>query len=200
MTTTVRRTAVLLTAGVVAVAVSACTPDGDESATDVFPAQQDTRTGTLDTPTATPSTGEDGLLDGSTLVDIGTYEGTWLVTTVEGAVTTIDDPAGSEVPSTWVIEPAGSTGLVQVRSSATTDDRDLCLTLPGDDVVSVQECDDADPDQQFDVAALDQPEQVNISNPNGYLVSDPEGGVAVEPDPSSPASVFTLTGRGAAAG
>ncbi|MFB9954489.1 hypothetical protein [Cellulomonas denverensis] len=186
----------------IAVAVPACTADPEPTAAGgSTPAQQDTPD-TPDTPDApdTPAGGGNALLDGSTLVDIGTYEGTWLVTTVEGAVTTIDDPAGSELPSTWVIEPAGSTGMVQVRSSATTDDREQCLALPGDDVVSVATCDDTDPAQQFEVTALDRPEQVNISNANGYLVSDPEGGVAVEPDPASPASVFTLTERGAAAG
>jgi hypothetical protein len=194
--------AAALTASAVTLWASGCS-DGDaeaDSTTDtatVAPAPTEAATDE-DTATTEPTSDAGPLFDGSTLVDLQTYAGTWVATTAEGAVTTIDDPAASEVPSTWVIEPADAEGAYHLVSSATTDDREMCLTLPGDDVVNVSTCDPADAGQQLSIASLDQVEQVNISNANGYLVSDPEGGLAVEPDPSSPASVFTLVERGAA--
>ncbi len=192
--------AAALTASAVTLWASGCS-DGDaeaDSTTDtatVAPAPTEAATDE-DTATTEPTSDAGPLVDGSTLVDLQTYAGTWVVTTVEGAVTTIDDPAAAEVPSTWMIEPADA-GTFHLVSSATTDDRDMCLTLPGNDVVGVDFCDAADVGQQLRIASLDQVEQVNISNDTGYLVSDLEGGLAVEPDPSSPASVFTLVERGA---
>ncbi|UCN13450.1 hypothetical protein LFM56_11020 [Cellulomonas iranensis] len=196
-----------LAAGGLALALAACGTDdasGDGATTPA--ATPDGMTSpTPEAPTPTPTSDDAGtdpaaLTDGSTLVDIATYASTWVVTTVEGAVTTLENPSTSEVPYTWVIEPAGAEGTSLVRSSATTDDPDMCLNLPGDDVVGLAECDPADPHQQLRVTALDRPEQVNVSNDNGYLVADQEGGLAVEPEPGSPASVFTLTARGPAAG
>lgn len=190
-----------------AVALAACSagtePGDDPTSPAAMP--EATSSPTPDAAPASPTTDDAGadatsLTDGSTPVDIGTYAGTWVVTTVEGAVTTIDDPSASEVPSTWVIEPAGTGGASHVRSSATTDERDMCLSLPGPDTVTLAFCDPADATQLFDVASLDQPEQVNISHAEGYLASDPDGGLSVVPDPGSPASVFTLTARTAAEG
>lgn len=85
-----------------------------------------------------------------------------------------------------------------MRTTATIDGQPSCLSLPGDDVVSIATCDPAAPDQQLDVATLDQPDQVNISSAAGVVVADQEGGLALDPDPSSPASVFTLVHRGPA--
>jgi hypothetical protein len=147
----------------------------------------------------TPSPASDGLLAGTRQVDIQTYGGEWVTTTVEGGVTTVADPAeAGGVPTTWVFEPNSTT--FQVRTTATTDGEPSCLSLPGDDIITVTPCDPAAPDQQLDVATLDQPEQVNISSAAGVVVADQEGGLALEPDPSSPASVFTLVDRGAAEG
>lgn len=179
------------TLGVIVLSASACTTDGGDS--EAVPTV-DTTPSTSSEPTTT-NTSADPALGGGDPVDIRTYETTWLITTAEGAVTTIDDPALSEVPSDWTLVAAGTDAEYLVRSGATTDGQEMCLTLPGDDVVGVEVCDPASADQQFRVVSLDQPEQVNISNENGYLVSDPEGGVAVQPDPSSPASVFTLVPR-----
>lgn len=197
-----------IAAGGLALALAACGTDdasGDGATTPA--ATPDGMTSpTPDAPTPTPTSDDAGgtdpaaLTDGTTLVDIATYASTWVVTTVEGAVTTLENPSASEVPYTWVIEPAGAEGTSLVRSSATTDDRDMCLNLPGDDVVGLTECDPADPNQQLRVASLDQPEQVNLSNESGYLVADPEGGLAVAAEPGSPASVFTLTARGPSEG
>ena len=120
-----------------------------------------------------------------------------MTTTVEGGVTTVTDPAeAGGVPTTWVFEPTGS--AFQVRTVATTDAEPSCLSIPGDGVVTVATCDPAAADQQIQVATLDQPDQVNISSEAGVVVADQEGGLAIEPDPSSPASVFTLVDRGAA--
>ncbi|WP_213281114.1 hypothetical protein [Cellulomonas hominis] len=141
----------------------------------------------------------DGLLTGTRQVDIQTYGGAWVTTTVEGGVTTVADPAeAGGVPTTWVFVPDGAT--FQVRTTATTDGKPSCLSVPGDGVVTVATCDPAAPDQQVDVATLDQPDQVNISSAAGVVVADQEGGLALEPDPSSPAGVFTLVDRGAAEG
>jgi len=192
------RTAHVITATLAAAVLSltACGPaDDDDSATDVYPAPADTEgTTPQSTATSTPTGGSEQ----DTAYDIQTYESTWLVTTTEGAVTTVEDPSASEVPSTWTIASGGTDGMVQLVSSATTDDQEMCLTLPGADVVSVNPCDPADAGQWLRLGELDQPEQVNISNENGYLVSDPEGGVTVAADPSSPASVFTLVESAAA--
>ena len=197
-----------LAAGGLALALAACGTDdasGDGATTPA--ATPDGMTSpTPDAPPPTPTSDDAGgtdpaaLTDGSTLVDIATYASTWVVTTVEGAVTTLENPSTSEVPYTWVIEPAGAEGTSLVRSSATVDERDLCLSLPGADVVGLAECDDANPTQPLRVVSLAPPEQVNISNDNGYLVADQEGGLAVESEPGSPASVFTLTARGPAEG
>ncbi len=190
------RTAHVITATLAAAVLSltACGPaDDDDSSTDVYPAPADTA-GT--TPESTATSSPTGGTEQGTAYDIQTYESTWLVTTAEGAVTTVADPSAAEVPSTWTITSGGTDGMVQLVSSATTDDQQMCLTLPGADVVSVNPCDPADAGQWLKLGELDQPEQVNISNENGYLVSDPEGGVAVATDPSSPASVFTLVASG----
>ncbi|GIG36309.1 hypothetical protein [Cellulomonas pakistanensis] len=198
-----RRIAYALAAGALVVGTSACTGDtleAENSAT-AAPAPDPTTpedAGTDDSDGATTAAPVD-LLAGTNQVDIQTYGGEWVTTTVEGGVTTVADPAeAGGVPTTWVIEPNGAT--FQVRTTATTDGQPSCLSLPGDDVVSVATCDPAAPDQQLDVATLDQPDQVNISSAAGVVVADQEGGLALEPDPSSPASVFTLVDRGVAEG
>jgi hypothetical protein len=143
--------------------------------------------------------GPDALLAGTRQVDIQTYGGEWVTTTVEGGITTVADPAeAGGVPTTWVFDPNGA-GF-QVRTTATTDGQPSCLSLPGDDVITVAPCDPSAPDQQIDVATLDRPDQVNLSSTAGVVVADQEGGLALEPDPSSPASVFTLVDRGTAEG
>ncbi|GEM_PF-1827969 len=201
---TPRTFALALAAGALVVGTSACT-GGTVEAEDTTgttpapdPVTTTADTGTDDDATATEPAGG-GLLDGSRQVDIQTYGDQWVTTTVEGGVTTVTDPAeAGGVPTTWVFEPTGTT--FQVRTTATTDGQPSCLSLPGDDVITVAPCDPAAPDQQLDVATLDQPDQVNISSAAGVVVADQEGGLALDPDPSSPASVFTLVDRGAAEG
>ena len=200
-----RTFALALAAGALVVGTSACTggtaeAEEAEDTTDTTPAPDPVAT-TADTGAGDDATAPAGgdLLDGTRQVDIQTYGGEWVTTTVEGSVTTVADPAeAGGVPTTWVFEPTGTT--FQVRTTATTDGQPSCLSLPGDDVIAVAPCDPAAPDQQLDVAALDQPEQVNISSAAGVVVADQEGGLALDPDPSSPASVFTLVDRGAAEG
>ncbi len=196
-----RTFALALAAGALVVGTSACTGGSAEAedTTDTAPAPDPVTTtddGADDDATA-PAGGD--LLAGTNQVDIQTYGGEWVTTTVEGGVTTVADPAeAGGVPTTWVFEPTGET--FQVRTTATTDGQPSCLSLPGDDVITVAPCDPAAPDQQLDVATLDQPDQVNISSTAGVVVADQEGGLALDPDPSSPASVFTLVDRGAAEG
>lgn len=197
-----RTFALALTAGALVVGTSACTGGSAEAedTTDTAPAPAPvtTTTGSGADDDATEPVGDD-LLDGTRQVDLQTYGGEWVATTAEGGVTTVADPAeAGGVPTTWVFQPTGTT--FQVRTTATTDGQPSCLSLPGDDVVTVAPCDPAAPDQQLDVATLDQPDQVNISSAAGVVVADQEGGLALEPDPSSPASVFTLVDRGAAEG
>jgi hypothetical protein len=197
-THTPRAFALALAAGALAVGTAACT-GGTTEAEDTAPAPEPATTADAPTeaaPTTAPAT--DDPLAGTRQVDIQTYGGEWVTTTVEGGVTTVADPAEAGVPTTWVFEPSGAT--FQVRTTATTDGQPSCLSLPGDDVITVAPCDPAAPDQQLDVATLDQPDQVNISSAAGVVVADQEGGLALEADPSSPASVFTLVDRGAAEG
>lgn len=203
-TRTPRAFALALAAGALVVGTSACT-GGTAEAEDTTPAPEPATT--ADDP-ASDAAGDDATasapatddpLAGTRQVDIQTYGGEWVTTTVEGGVTTVADPAeAGGVPTTWVFEPNGAT--FQVRTTATTDGQPSCLSLPGDDVITVAPCDPAAPDQQLDAGTLDQPEQVNISSAAGVVVADQEGGLALDPDPSSPASVFTLVDRGAAEG
>lgn len=198
-TRTPRTLALALAAGALVVGTSACT-GGTAEAEDTdttAPAPDPVTTTATDDDATEPA--DDDLLGGTRQVDIQTYGGEWVTTTAEGGVTTVADPAeAGGVPTTWVFEPTGDT--FQVRTTATTDGQPSCLSLPGDDVITVAPCDPAAPDQQFDVATLDQPDQVNISSAAGVVVADQEGGLALDPDPSSPASVFTLVDRGAAEG
>ncbi|RMI12872.1 hypothetical protein [Cellulomonas triticagri] len=199
-----RAFALALTAGALVVGTSACSGDAeaeDTTGTDVTtPAPEDTADETATTPPTEEPVDGAGLLDGTRQVDIQTYGSAWVTTTVEGGVTTVTDPAeAGGVPTTWVFEPVAG-GTFQVRTTATTDGQPSCLSIPGDDIVTVATCDPAAADQQLDVGTLDQPDQVNISGPGGVVVADQEGGLAVDPDPSSPASVFTLVDRGAAEG
>lgn len=196
-----RTFALALAAGALVVGTSACTGGTAEAedTTDTAPAPDPVATTDGDTGAGDDATAGGDLLDGTHQVDIQTYGGEWVTTTVEGGVTTVADPAeAGGVATTWVFEPTGET--FQVRTTATTDGQPSCLSLPGDDVITVAPCDPAAPDQQLDVAALDQPEQVNISSAAGVVVADQEGGLAVDPDPSSPASVFTLVDQGLAEG
>lgn len=199
-TRSTRTVALALAAGALVVGTSACTGGSAEAEGEVTTPAPDTA------PTTPAGDGADDaatapgdLLGGTQQVDIQTYGGEWVTTTVEGGVTTVADPAeAGGVATTWVIEPNG--GAFQVRTTTTTDGQPSCLSVPGDDVVTVAPCDPAAPDQQLDVATLDQPDQVTISSAAGVVVADQEGGLAVEADPSSPASVFTLVDRGAAEG
>lgn len=197
-----RTFALALAAGALVVGASACTGGSAEAedTADTAPAPDPVTTTTdsgADDDATAPAGGD--LLAGTNQVDMQTYGGEWVTTTAEGGVTTVADPAeAGGVPTTWVFQPTGTT--FQVRTTATTDGQPSCLSLPGDDVVTVAPCDPAAPDQQLDVATLDQPDQVNISSAAGVVVADQEGGLALEPDPSSPASVFTLVDRGAAEG
>lgn len=194
-----RTAALALAAGALVVGASACTGGSPETEdTDVTTPAPDPVATTEPAPDATAPATDDPLA-GTRQVDIQTYGGEWVTTTVEGGVTTVTDPAeAGGVPTTWVFQPTGAT--FQVRTTATTDGQPSCLSVPGDDVITVAPCDPAAADQQIDVAALDQPEQVNISSAAGVVVADQEGGLALDPDPSSPASVFTLVDRGAAEG
>jgi hypothetical protein len=198
-TDTPRAFALALVAGALVVGTAACT-GGTAEAEDTTPAPEPATTAddpAEDATTTAPAT--DDPLAGTRQVDIQTYGGEWVTTTVEGGVTTVADPAeAGGVSTTWVFEPSGAT--FQVRTTATTDGQPSCLSLPGDDVITVAPCDPAAPDQQLEVATLDQPDQVNISSAAGLVVADQEGGLALEADPSSPASVFTLVDRGAAQG
>lgn len=199
-TRTPRTIALALAAGALVVGTSACT-GGDaeaETTTGTTPAPDPVATSVPGSDDATSAAAADDLLGGSRQVDLQTYGGEWVTTTAEGGVTTVADPAEAGVPTTWVFQPTGST--FQVRTTTTTDGQPSCLSLPGDDVITVAPCDPAAPDQQLDVATLDQPDQVNISSTAGVVVADQEGGLALDADPSSPASVFTLVDRGAAEG
>ena len=194
--------ALALTTGALVAGTAACSggdAEAEETGTDATtPAPEATTPEDADGDATTPAGG--GLLDGTRLVDIQTYGAEWVTTTVEGGVTTVADPAeAGGVSTTWVFTPLDD-GTFQVRTTATTDGQSSCLSLPGDDVVTVATCDEAAADQRLDVGALDQPEQVNISSAAGVVVADQEGGLALDPDPSSPASVFTLVDRGAAEG
>lgn len=196
-----RTVALALAAGALVVGTAACSggdAEAEGTATDVTAPAPETATPDETATTTAPAAG--GLLDGTRQVDVQTYGGEWVTTTVEGGVTTVTDPAeAGGVPTTWVFEPLDG-GTFQVRTTATTDGQSSCLSVPGDDVVSVATCDPAAPDQQLDVATLDQPDQVNVSSAAGVVVADQEGGLALDPDPSSPASVFTLVDRGPAEG
>ncbi|NHT16758.1 hypothetical protein [Cellulomonas sp. IC4_254] len=200
-TRTPRTFALALAAGALVVGTSACT-GGDaeaDSTTGSTQAPDPVATSMPGSDEATSTAAADDPLGGTRQVDLQTYGGEWVTTTAEGGVTTVADPAeAGGVPTTWVFQPTGTT--FQVRTTATTDGQPSCLSLPGDDVVTVAPCDPAAPDQQLDVATLDQPDQVNISSAAGVVVADQEGGLALDADPSSPASVFTLVDRGAAEG
>lgn len=197
-----RAFALALATGALVVGTSACTggsTDDSADGTDTTAPAPDpvTTTAPDDADDDTTAPAENDLLAGTHQVDIQTYGGEWVTTTVEGGVTTVTDPAeAGGVPTTWVFEPNGS--AFQVRTVATTDGEPSCLSIPGDGVVTVATCDPAAADQQIQVGTLDQPDQVNISSAAGVIVADQEGGLAIEPDPSSPASVFTLVDRGAA--
>lgn len=200
---TPRTFALALAAGALVVGTAAC-GGGTAEAEDTTPAPEPATTSDDPADDATdaatePAPATDDPLAGTRQVDIQTYGGEWVTTTVEGGVTTVADPAeAGGVPTTWVFEPSGAT--FQVRTTATTDGQPSCLSVPGDDIITVAPCDPAAPDQQLEVATLDQPDQVNISSAAGVVVADQEGGLALDPDPSSPASVFTLVDRGAAEG
>src|SRR5690606_36652064 len=59
-----------------------------------------------DDPAETTTAGDgQALVDGTREVDVQTYGALWVTTSVEGGLTTVSDPAESEVPTTWVIEP-----------------------------------------------------------------------------------------------
>lgn len=202
-TRTPRAFALALATGALVVGTSACSGGDAEAEGAATTPPLEPATTTADTAgaddTASAGTSTDDPLAGTRQVDVQTYGGEWVTTTVEGGVTTVADPAeAGGVPTTWVFEPSGAT--FQVRTTATTDGQPSCLSLPGDDVITVAPCDPAAPDQQLEVATLDQPDQVNISSVAGVVVADQEGGLALEADPSSPASVFTLLDRGAAEG
>ncbi|MFD2772456.1 hypothetical protein ACFS33_19180 [Cellulomonas phragmiteti] len=160
------------------------------------PAPADPTTEPADDPTETTAPGE-ALLDGTRQVDVQTYGARWVTTSVEGGITTVADPAESDVPTTWVIEPASDGGHL-MRSTATVDGRDLCLNAPGNDVLGLETCDATSPSQLLDVGSLDQPEQVSIVTADGYLVADPDGGLALASDASGPGTVFVLVDRGPA--
>lgn len=201
-----RALALALTAGALVAGTAACSggdADADDTTTTDASAPApapEPATGSTDAGGATTPASGGGVLDGTRQVDIQTYGSAWVTTTAEGGVTTVTDPAeAGGVPTTWVFEPLDG-GMYQVRTTATTDGEGQCLSVPGDGVVTVATCDAAAVDQQLQVAALDQPEQVNISTSAGVVVADQEGGLAIDPDPSSPASVFTLVDRGAAQG
>lgn len=199
--TRARTFALALAAGALVVGTSACTGGTAEAedTTDTAPAPDPVTTTADDTDADDDATAGGDLLAGTNQVDIQTYGGEWVTTTAEGGVTTVADPAeAGGVSTTWVFEPTGE--AFQVRTTATTDGQSSCLSLPSDDVVTLAPCDPAAPDQQLDVATLDQPDQVNISSAAGVVVADQEGGLALDADPSSPASVFTLVDRGAAEG
>jgi hypothetical protein len=202
-TRTPRGFALALATGALVVGTSACTSgDAETEGAVTTPAPEPATTTTEEAgadDTASAGTSTDDPLAGTRQVDVQTYGGEWVTTTVEGGVTTVADPAeAGGVSSTWVFEPSGAT--FQVRTTATTDGQPSCLSLPGDDVITVAPCDPVAPDQQLEVATLDQPDQVTISSAAGVVVADQEGGLALEADPSSPASVFTLVDRGAAEG
>ena len=198
-----RASTLAFTAGALVIGLSACGADEpsvrDSTETETTrPANEpDSTTSSTDEP-ASPGTSVD-LLDGTHTVDIQTYADEWVTTTVEGGITTVADPAeAGGVPTTWVVQPLDNGGF-HVQTTGTTDGKSFCLSLPGDDVVTVAPCDAASLDQQLDVTTLDQPDQVNISSSAGVVVADPNSGLALEPDPASPASVFTLVDRGSAA-
>jgi hypothetical protein len=202
-TRTPRAVALALATGVLVVGTSACTggdAEAEGAVTTPAPEPATTTTDEADADDrASAGTSTDGPLAGTRQVDVQTYGGEWVTTTVEGGVTTVADPAeAGGVPTTWVFEPNGAT--FQVRTTATTDGQPSCLSLPGDDIITVAPCDPAAPDQHLEVATLDQPDQVNISSAAGVVVADQEGGLALEADPSSPASAFTLVDRGAVEG
>lgn len=203
-----RRT--LRTAAVTAVALglglTACTAGTQEPAASPVPrstAPEPSPTAEPTTEPTAPSSPADGaaLVDGTRQVDVQTYGGLWVATSVEGGITTVADPAASAVPTTWVVEPvapAGGGARALLRSTATVDDRDLCLNTPGDGVLGLETCDPASPSQQLAVGATDQPDRVNITTADGYLVAAPDGGLALAPDAASPGTVFTLVDRGPA--
>ena len=197
-----RASTLAVMAGALVIGLSGCSAD-EPSAQDATeteataPADEpDSAASSTDEP-ASPGTSVD-LLDGTRSVDIQTYGDEWVTATVEGGVSTVADPAEvGGVPTAWVVEPLDDGGF-HVRSTATTDGLSFCLSLPGDDVITIAPCDPASADQQLEVATLDQADQVNISSPAGVVVADPDSGLALEADPSSPASVFTLVDRGPA--
>lgn len=146
---------------------------------------------------ASPDTKTD-LLDGTRAVDLQTYGGQRVTTTVEGGVRTVTDPAeAGGVPTTWVVQPLDGGGF-QLRSTATTDGQSPCLSSPGDNVLTIAPCNPAAAAQRLDVVTLDQPDQVNISSAAGFIVATPTNELSLAPDPTSPASVFTLIDRGPA--
>lgn len=191
-------TAVALGLGLTACTAGTPEPEASPVATAPVPSPSAEQTAE---PTGTSSPGGGALVDGTRQVDVQTYGDLWVATSVEGGITTVPDPAGSAVPTTWVVEPvtaAGGDARSLLRSTATVDGRDLCLNAPGDGVLGLEECDAAAPSQHLQVGSTDRPELVNITTADGYLVADPDGGLALAPDAASPGTVFTLVDRGPA--
>lgn len=205
-----RHATALLSAAALGLGLAACTDGSEESQgapSSEPPAPSPTSSPSpggpdapTDPPTSTSSpTDDEALLDGTRQVDVLTYGDLWVTTTVEGGLTTVPDPEESELPTTWVIDPAtGDDDRYLLRSTATADDRDLCLEAPGDGVLGLAECDGASPSQQLDIGTTDRPDEVNISTADGYLLADPDGGLALAPDAASPGTVFSLVDQGSA--
>lgn len=137
------------------------------------------------------------LLDGTRRVDVELYTGQWLVPDVEGGLTAVDQPARADLPSSWVFTPVSPEATEHlVVTEATTDGEPMCLRVVDVETVSLSRCDPADPAQLVRVAALDSPEQVNITTAEGFLVSGTDGRLAIAASPDDPNSVFTLAERG----
>jgi hypothetical protein len=207
-----RHATALLSAAAFGLGLAACTDGSEESQgapSSEPPAPSPTSSpgaGAPDAPTDSPTptdspapTDDEALLDGTREVDVLTYADLWVTTTVEGGLTTVPDREESELPTTWVIEPAtGDDDRYLLRSTATADDRDLCLDAPGDGVLGLAECDGASPTQHLDIGTTDRADEVNISTADGYLLADPDGGLELAPDAASPGTVFSLVDQGPA--
>lgn len=204
------RTATLFSAAALGLGLTACTgagePQDSPAPGTTAPSPDDSPTPEQpDAPTDPPAPSDDdqAIFDGSRQVDVLTYGDLWVTTTVEGGLTTVDDRDASELPTTWVIEPATGDGADDdarhlLRSTATVDGRDMCLNAPGDGALGLAECDASAPSQQLDIGSTDRPDDVNISTADGYLLAEPDGGLSLAPDPASPGTVFSLEDQGAA--
>ena len=112
-------------------------------------------------------------------VQIRTATGTVMTPTDEGAVSTIDDPATSNVPTTWRLDPVGN-GRHQLRSDMTTDGRPTCLNVHAPETVGLEICDAGQPTQTF---VLTTTETTSTGTPasfdfdHGSLAVDPDGAV-----------------------